>query len=93
MRRMRSGCCARAANGHATAAEPAIILMNSRRLMAHPRLTQGIVQRQTSRLEGVGREEEAFQCPLCANSGQTWADRFRRVPTRQTFAFWVALVF
>jgi hypothetical protein len=32
IRRIRSGCCARAASGHA-AADPAITLMKSRRLM------------------------------------------------------------
>jgi hypothetical protein len=36
-RRIRSGCCARAASGH-KAAIPATILMKSRRLIVAPRL-------------------------------------------------------
>src|SRR6266511_3086341 len=35
MRRTRSPCCARAASGHEAAA-PAMVVMNSRRLMAFP---------------------------------------------------------
>ena len=35
MRRIRSGCCARAANGHAAAMLPRRV-MNSRRLIASP---------------------------------------------------------
>jgi hypothetical protein len=41
MRRIRSGCCARAKSGQA-AADPATTLMNSRRLIASPR-EEGIV--------------------------------------------------
>ena len=40
IRRIRSGCCARAANGHAAAALPRRV-MNSRRCMC-PRVTQGM---------------------------------------------------
>ena len=35
MRRMRSGCCARAANGHAAAAAPPSNVMALRRLFDH----------------------------------------------------------
>jgi hypothetical protein len=35
MRRIRSGCCARAARGHAVAAPPRSV-MNSRRFMSDP---------------------------------------------------------
>jgi hypothetical protein len=41
MRRIRSGCCARAASGQATA--PPANVMNSRRLIAAPRSGHGIV--------------------------------------------------
>ena len=41
MRRIRSGCCARAASGQATAAAPPSRVTNSRRLMGYlrPRVT------------------------------------------------------
>ena len=54
MRRMRSGCCARAAHANA-AAEPTTTLTKSRRLIAAPEAKgQGIVQAQSGRLEAGG---------------------------------------
>jgi len=49
MRRIRSGCCARADSGHAAA--PPISLMKSRRLKLDPRFP-GMVMAQVAKLEG-----------------------------------------
>jgi hypothetical protein len=62
MRRMRSLCCARATTGH-TAAAPPRREMNSRRLIAAPRLKSG---------DRIGKDQytgRGYRCPLWARSG------------------------
>src|SRR5262249_14156494 len=68
-----SGCCARAASGHATAAPPRSV-MNSRRLITAPKHSgHGIVSAQTSTLEG--RDVRASQWPLWVISGHVQRNR------------------
>src|SRR5262249_2747951 len=59
MRRMRSGCCARAANGNA-AAEPTTALIKSRRLIAAPD--------QDRHRIGLGYHTDRGECPLWVKS-------------------------
>src|ERR1039457_5929504 len=75
-RRIRSGCCACAANGHAAA--PPRSVMNSRRCISVPSSGDGIVSAQTSTLIGAetGVKTTAAvhsQCRLWVKSGQTIA--------------------
>ena len=70
MRRTRSLCCARAANGHATAAPPRS-LMKLRRCMWPPRL---VSEPSTSRLGSELRNCRP-ECPLWVKSRQTVTGR------------------
>ena len=63
MRRARSPCCARAKSGQVAAAEPAMTLMKSRRLIAPPRFGRGMLTACAHAVKARPR------CPLWVISG------------------------
>ena len=68
MRRIRSGCCARAASGHAAAAPPRSV-MNSRRLHCVLRL-------RTTFLQDLKASTcDRMQCPLWVKSGHVQCNK------------------
>ena len=69
MRRIGSACCACAASGHA-AAEPAITLMKSRRLIASPEAQDRASYRPNPAHRKGGRYalDPATRCPLWVKS-------------------------
>src|SRR5262245_41908198 len=72
IRRIRSGCCANPANGHAAA--PQSVMMNSRRLIASSEAKgQGVNTGRLAHLSWLGRVqghvEWPVQCPLWVKSG------------------------
>ena len=78
MRRIRSGCCARAASGHADAAPPSIV-MNSRRLIASPE-AQNHAKRQRKGTTPVADVERGwtwvrgreYNAPFLRRLGPRW---------------------
>ena len=64
MRRIRSDCCARVANGHAAAAPPESV-MNSRRLKLDPQFWR-IVTAQIARLEGANDVRFGSKADMCS---------------------------
>ena len=67
MRRVRSGCCARAASGHV--ATPPISVMNSRRLILVPRPQKSIVTTLFGILEGLIDVRFGSKADICAAIG------------------------